>query len=128
MDSIELGKLGSVAVLKPRSFAAINDLCSEWTDTASRAKLARLCGAAVGICWDFDKHPKGPPAYAIEAADPVAYGGAVIDWLYARDISPALVYPAGRELIEWLFGEIPTEAEVADAEVFSDAGSERLTG
>jgi hypothetical protein len=127
MTEIELGKLGAVAVIKPRSFAAINDLCSEWTDTASRAKLARLCGAAVGVCWDFAKHPKGPPRYAIEAADPVAYGGAVIDWLYAKDISPALVYPAGRELIEWLFGHIPTEIEVAEAEDFSEGESERLT-
>jgi hypothetical protein len=128
MDKIDLGKLGEVAVAKPRSFAAINDLCAEWTDTASRAKLARLCGAAVGICWDYDVQPKGPPRYSVEAAEPVAYGGAVIDWLYSKDISPALVYPAGRELVEWLFGHIPTEAEVTEAEDFSEGESARLTG
>ena len=128
MDSIELGKLGSVAVLKPRSFAAINDLCSEWTDTASRAKLARLCGAAVGICWDFDKHPKGPPAVVAAAAAPVSFGGVVLVWRHARYFAPALVVPAGRGQMGWLFGKIPTEAEGADAEVFSDAESGRLTG
>lgn len=128
MQSIDLGKLGAVAVVKPQSFAAINDLCAEWVDVAGRAKLARLCAAAVGICWDHDKTNKGPPRYSVEAADPVAYGGAVMDWMYRREISPALIYPAGRELVDWLFGHIPTEAEVSEAEDFSEAVPEALTG
>lgn len=128
MQSIELGKLGAVAVTRPRSYAAINDLCAEWVDTAGRAKLARLCAAAVGMCWDHDKADKSPPRYSVEAADPVAYGGAVLDWLYRYKVSPALVYPAGRELVEWLFGHIPTESEVAEVEDFTDAAPEALTG
>ena len=60
MEAVTLGKLGSVAVVPPTSFAIISDLCSEYNEKASRAKLARLCAAAIGVCWDRSKNDKPP--------------------------------------------------------------------
>ena len=128
MENIELGKLGSIQVVQPGSFAVVSDLCAEWNETASRAKLARLCAASIGVCWDRNADQEKPPRYDMTAADPIGYGGVVLDWLHARKIPMSSVYQAGGVLIGELFRLIPTEAEVERVEDFIEPGSEQLTG
>ena len=128
MEAVTLGKLGSVAVIPPSSFAVISDLCSEYNDKASRAKLARLCAAAIGVCWDRSKSEKRPPVYDFTAADPIGYGGAVIDWLHGFDVSISTIFNVGGSLIVQLFERIPLESEVTETEDFSEAAPVALTG
>ena len=128
MEAVTLGKLGSVAVVPPSSFAIISDLCSEYNDKASRAKLARLCAAAIGVCWDRSKNDKRPPVYDFTAADPIGYGGAVIDWLHGFDVSISTIFNVGGSLIVQLFERIPLESEVTEAEDFTEAAPVALTG
>tara|TARA_Y100000401_G_C8293611_1_gene210112 strand:+ start:385 stop:771 length:387 start_codon:yes stop_codon:yes gene_type:complete len=120
MKPIELGKLGSVQVSQPGSFAVVSDLCAEWNENASRAKLARLCAAAIGVCWSTSNEGKKPPRYDFTAADPIGYGGAVLDWLFAFGVPMSSVYEAGGALISELFKMIPTEQEVEQAENFTE--------
>ncbi len=128
MKAIELGKLGTVRVETPGSFAIVSDLCAEWNENASRAKLARLCAASIGVCWGKDNTGKSPPRYDFTAADPVGYGGAVLDWLHAFNVPMSTVYEAGGKLIGELFAMIPTESEVQKAEDFTEPEAEQLTG
>ena len=127
MDSIELGKLGTVQCVQPASFSVVSDLCAEWNETATRAKLARLCAAAIGVCWDRNKNTKRPPFYDTTAADPIGYGGVVLDWLYKEGAAMSTVYEAGGSLMSHLFGTIPTEKEVLKAEDFTEPGSAQQT-
>ena len=123
MEAITLGKLGAVEVTKPRSFSVVSDLCAEWNETATRAKLARLCAAAIGVCWDRDNNDKSPPVYDTTAADPIGYGGVVLDWLHAQRAPMSEVYQSGGAIMSELFGMIPTEDEVLQAENFTEPGS-----
>ena len=125
MEAITLGKLGTVEVVQPLSFSVVSDLCAEWNETATRAKLARLCAAAIGVCWDRNKNAKRPPLYDTTAADPIGYGGVVLDWLYKEGAAMSTVYEAGGALMSVLFGVIPTEDEVLKAEDFTEPGSEK---
>ena len=127
MEPVTLGKLGTVRVVQPASFAVISDLCAEWNENASRAKLARLCAAAVGACWDRQGNTTNPPRYDVTAADPVGYGGRVLDWLHGQAVPMSTVYDVGGNLIGQLFQAIPTEVEVTAVEDFSEPGSEQST-
>ena len=127
MEEKELGKLGSVQCVQPASFSVVSDLCAEWNETATRAKLARLCAAAIGVCWDRKGNDKKPPLYDTTAADPIGYGGGVLDWLYKEGAAMSTVYEAGGVLMSHLFGAIPTEIEVLKAEDFTEPGSEKQT-
>ena len=127
MEAIKLGKLGTVQCVQPASFSVVSDLCAEWNETATRAKLARLCAAAIGVCWDRKKNEKNPPIYDTTAADPIGYGGVVLDWLYTQGAPMSSVYEAGGILMSHLFGTIPTEDEVTKAEDFTEPGSVQLT-
>ena len=128
MEAFDLGRYGIVTATQPRSFAAINDLAAEWSETSSRAKLARLCAAAIGMCWDRDEQPESPPRYNVAVADPIAYGGVVLDWLYAKKVPLTPVYKAGSDLILQLAEVIPSEQEVSAAEDFSDPEPVASTG
>ena len=128
MEAIELGKLGTVQVSQPGSFAVVSALCAEWNEKATRAKLARLCAAAIGVCWDKTNEGRSPPRYDFVAADPVGYGGTVLDWLFQFGVPMSIVYDAGGGLITELFGMIPTESEVEAAENFTEPEAEQLTG
>lgn len=127
METIKLGKLGTVQCVQPASFSVVSDLCAEWNETATRAKLARLCAAAIGVCWDRKANDKKPPIYDTTAADPIGYGGVVLDWLYQQGAPMSAVYEGGGVLMSHLFGTIPTEAEVVQAENFTEPEPEQLT-
>ena len=128
MEAFDMGTLGTVKAVQPRSFAAINDLCAEWSEASSRARLARLCAAAIGMCWDRDDKPKAPARYNVAVADPIAYGGVVLDWVYAQKVPVSLVYAAGSALVLELVDVIPSETEVAKTEDFSEAEPAESTG
>ena len=127
MEAIELGKLGTGQCGQPASCSVVSDLCAEWNETATRAKLARLCAAAIGVCWDRKGNDKKPPLYDTTAADPIGYGGVVLDWLYKEGAAMSPVYEAGGVLMSHLFGAIRTEIEVLKAEDFTEPGSEKQT-
>jgi hypothetical protein len=82
--------------------------------------LARLCAAAIGLCWDRDDAPQGPPRYNLAVADPIAYGGVVLDWCYQKKVPLNQVYQVGSDLVLQLAAIIPNEAEVKGAEDFTD--------
>lgn len=124
MEAFDLGNFGTIPATRPRSFAAINDLCAEWTDNSSRAKMARLCAAAIGLCWDRDEKPNGPPRYNVAVAEPIAYGGVVLDWLAAKNVPLSKVYKVGSELILQVAETLPLETEVTETEDFSEAAPE----
>ena len=80
-DTINIKGLGAIQLEAPRSFVAINDLVSEYSaNQKSRAKLARLSAAAVGLCWS-EKNVKAAPVYDLASGEIVAYGGDVLEWL-----------------------------------------------
>ena len=128
MEAIKLGKLGSVECVQPQSFSVVSDLCAEWNETATRAKLARLCAAAIGVCWDRKNNDQSPPLYDTTAADPIGYGGVVLDWLYKQGAPMSTVYEAGGVIMGTLFGTIPTEEEVEQAENFIEPESVQPIG
>jgi hypothetical protein len=128
VDAFELAHFGTVSAVQPRSFAAINDLAAEWSETSSRAKLARLCAAAIGLCWDHEETPDGPPRYNLAVADPIAYGGVILDWVYKKRIPLTQIYQVGSDLVLQLAAVIPNESEVAEAEDFSEAAPAVSTG
>jgi hypothetical protein len=122
-DDLALGgSLGVVRLERPRSFAAINDLVSSWGAGLSRAHLARVCAAAVGICYP------DAPRYPVDSGDPVAYGGRVFDFLLAKGVTPARVYEVGPALILEVSRLMPTEAEVVEAEDFTGPRGVASTG
>ena len=113
--SVDLGgQLGTVEMSRPRSFVACNDVVASWGAGLSRAHLARICAAAVGLCLEE------APAYRVEVGDPVAYGGLVFDWLAARGVAPTRVYEVGPTVIVALSEFFPKEVEVTAAADFSD--------
>ena len=121
--SVDLGgKLGSVDLVRPRSFVACNDIVASWGEGLSRAHLARLCDAAIGLCLE------DAPAYRVETGDPIAHGGRVFDWLVDRDVSPTRVYEVGPAVIAALSRFFPTEVEVTEAQDFSGPAVVSSTG
>jgi len=116
-DSIEVTGIGIVHLSNPRSFVAISDLNCEWWaahESDSRAKLARLVAAGIGLAWDRSKGTHRPPVYDVAAGDVVAYGATMLDWLLKNGAVPSSVY-LQRDLVDELWALLPKEAEVAAA-------------
>lgn len=116
------GQLGSVALVRPRSFVSCNDIVASWGAGLSRAHLARICAAAVGLCLE------DAPDYRVEVGDPVAYGGLVFDWLAGRGVSPSRVYEVGPPLISALSDFFPKEVEVTETQDFTGPAVVSSTG
>ena len=122
-DTINIKGLGEVKLKAPRSFVAINDLVSEYSaNQKSRAKLARLSAAAVGLCWS-NENAKGAPVYDLASGEIVAYGGDVLEWLLRQKCDLPSLYENAMPLFLELWALIPKEQEVAEqAETFPEKG------
>ncbi len=129
-NQIELPVFGVVKLSPPRSFVAINDLVSEYAGSQnSRAKLARLSAAVLGLCWSRD-NDKAAPVYDAGSGEIVRYGGEVIEWLVAYKVPLANVYNEVRPLFMELWHLMPKEEEVAQAADYfpakGDSGSDSV--
>jgi hypothetical protein len=122
-DSIELEGLGTVWLTAPRSLVTVNDIVSEWSGNQNqRAKMARLHGAIVGVCWAA-KNNRRCPVYDVNTAEVMAYGGAVLEWLMAQGVVLASLYSEAQPLFVELWDIMPKSKEVEAAmAVFPDGG------
>ena len=122
-DTINIKGLGAIQLEAPRSFVAINDLVSEYSaNQKSRAKLARLSAAAVGLCWS-EKNVKAAPVYDLASGEIVAYGGDVLEWMLRNKCDLPSLYENAMPLFLELWALIPKEQEVAEqAETFPEEG------
>tara|TARA_R110000751_G_scaffold300533_1_gene412340 strand:- start:4 stop:423 length:420 start_codon:yes stop_codon:yes gene_type:complete len=122
-DTINIKGLGAIQLEAPRSFVAINDLVSEYSaNQKSRAKLARLSAAAVGLCWS-EKNVKSAPVYDLGACEIIAYGGDVLEWMLRNKCDLPSLYENAMPLFLELWALIPKEQEVAvQAETFPEKG------
>ena len=122
-ETVNIGGFGEVILTPPNSFVAINDLISEYGGAQhSRAKLARLSAAAIGICWS-DDNDRSAPIYNVASGEIVAYGGEVLEWAMRYRVNLADLYNEARPLFTELWNLLPKEKEVAaKAEYFQDEG------
>jgi hypothetical protein len=122
-DTINIKGLGAIQLEAPRSFVAINDLVSEYSaNQKSRAKLARLSAAAVGLCWS-EKNVKAAPVYDLASGEIVAYGGDVLEWMLRNKCDLPSLYENAMPLFLELWALIPKEQEVVEqAETFPEKG------
>ena len=122
-DTINIKGLGAIQLEAPRSFVAINDLVSEYSaNQKSRAKLARLSAAAVGLCWS-EKNVKAAPVYDLASGEIVAYGGDVLEWMLRNKCDLPSLYENAMPLFLELWALIPKEQEVVEqTETFPEEG------
>lgn len=117
----------------PRSMAAVYDVLE-----AGSRNRTRAFAAALGLCWppapprprhstreQRAEHKRlarllRPPA-ALYQGDPLEYGGAVFDDLYARGMLPAEIVAAGVQAFNLVAEQIVLEREVEAAEGNSEA-------
>jgi hypothetical protein len=98
----------------PRSFTLRQDLIIAIGNNPRRA-----AAAALGLCW---AGPNAPGAQYNRANwDALQYGGQVMDELVERGIDWGEVYAAGMVCLSKLVDIHVSEAEVKDAENFTDA-------
>ena len=125
MEPINLPPLGQIQLEPPRSFAAVYDLVNVYGTLKDKpSKLARLCCAALGICWASTNEGKRPPEYDLSEGDPVAYGGVVMHWLAKQKVDLAPVYEGGIGLIGKVYDCLPSSGEVEAAKDFSVVSAE----
>ena len=125
MEPINLEPLGTIQLEPPRSFAAVYDLVNVYGTLKDKpSKLARLCCAALGICWSDSNEGKRPPDYPLAEGDPVAYGGDVMHWLAKQRVDLGPIYEQGNSLIVQVYGCLPSNAESEVAKDFSVVSAE----
>ena len=122
--TIDIKGLGSINLSQPGSLVAINDLISEYGGSAgSRAKMARLSAAALGIAWGKNEGLY-PPIYDVSSGEIIAYGGEMLEWLLAKRADLPSVYTQTRPLFTELWALMPTEKEVAEKADYFPKGGE----
>ena len=122
MKPFHLLPLGEIRLRPPSSFASIYDMMNIYGSLKDDpAKMARLICACIGMCWDGDNQGPRPPVYPVAEAEPVAYGGRVMDWLAERGVSIFPLYGRGLEILTEMHGELPTVQEVEQEKDFSEA-------
>ena len=114
-ENADSGGFGVVALRKPHSLTAMNDVCSEYWDhlNGSRAKLARVLASAVCLCWS-ETNEKRPPVYDLSAGEIVAYGGHCLEWLLKHDVDRPGLYVLGHALCDEMWRLLPKEKEVVE--------------
>ena len=127
--TINIKGLGEIKLQAPRSFVAINDLVSEYSaNQKSRAKLARLSAAAVGLCWSPD-NGHSAPIYDLSSGEIVSYGGEVLEWMLRKKVDQPSLYENAVPLFLELWALIPKEKEVAEqADSFLEEGVSGSSG
>ena len=122
MKPIDLPPLGEISLRPPASFAAIYDVMNVYGALrGDNAKMARLICACIGLCWDEDNPGPRPPVYAVAEADPVAYGGVMMDWLASKMVNILPIYGRGIAILTEMHDELPTVPEVEREQDFSEA-------
>lgn len=121
-ESLNIKGIGEVAIAPPRSLVAVNDLVTEYSGTKSRAKLARLSAALVGICWSRS-NARRAPVYDVMGGEVIAYGAEMLEWLMGEGADLASLYTATRPVFLELWGLLPKVEEVeAAADYFPGEG------
>ena len=122
MRVMTLPTIGEVPVKAPDLLSAA-DVAAAWYKAELQIQL-RLSAAAIGLAWDRDSGPKTdppgpkakPPVYASLSGEIVEYGGLVLRWLMARDVTPWELVEPGSGLVVWFSELLPSDAEVEEAE------------
>ena len=116
--TIELAPLGAAAILPPPP-SVIYDIVSEWSASPSRAHIGRLTAAAIGVsAW---RSIQGMPRYDVASAKPIAYGGRVLDFLFAKGVDPNDIVVVGMQLLGELAPQLIRREEVQEKEDFISA-------
>ena len=117
MKKITLSFKGKELILAPpKSLATCMDFTSCWGEDQNRAKLSRLCAAAIGVSCPAGH---GLPKYSIIEADPYSYGHGCLDALLEGFISPVKIYEVGYQLLAAMLARIPSDEEVKKAVNFT---------
>jgi len=125
MESINIAPIGEIHLRAPRSFVAIYDLVNSFEAAKAKpAQLARICCAAIGICWSEINAHKRPPEYALSECDPIAYGGQVMHWLIDQGVRLSVIYAFGDRIILAAYTEIPTNSDIENAQDFSEVSAD----
>ena len=114
MNKIIIEPFGELAISRPNLAAAL-DLIATWGDNPNRAKIGRLCAAALGLCLPG----ANLPGYSMIDCDPIAYGGQCLDRLLRAGLTASQVYEHGVLLINYCAELLPSEKEVKEAENFT---------
>jgi len=126
MEFVNLKPIGDLTCTRP-SLVLCYDIIADWGDDPSRAKVGRLCAAAIGLC--TQAHQTQLPVYKISSLDVVGYGNICLDRLLKRGVTAGAIVNAGMSLIQDMADALPKESEV-DAQVnFSNPEQpENITG
>jgi len=123
MESVEIGKLGKVAVSLPARYAPAQDLLSIY-GSGNPALMFRGCAAAIGIACRLGlmRHRVVSPVYDVSVGDPVAYGGAMLEVLFDAGLTRGDITLAGSRIqtAMWQKMQPVTEPEVSAVEDFSE--------
>lgn len=106
---------------RPDSFAARQDVIELGADNFNRT-----LGAALGLCWRASEKKLGV-SYQGSKFNAGVYGGAVIDVLQARGVPLAQILAVGLAAWRLCREGMISEAEVDEAEDFSDPHAEPST-
>ena len=113
IKTITLAPLGELEIVPPRP-SVIYDIISEWSAAPSRAHMGRLTAAAIGASC-----PRaGFPRYDSGKAEPIAYGGRVLDHLLAASVDPNDIVIQGMARLSELAPQLVTRSEVTEKEDF----------
>ena len=120
MDSIKLGAAG-YPVQPPASFAEREDAVMAWVEAGkSQAKIRRVYGALVGLCYPAIAKAAGVDWRACDY-DAQKFGGAVYDHLRGQGVTLAdIATAAGTLLGACLESQSPRASEVEEKVGFTD--------
>ena len=123
MDSIKLGAT-TYPVQPPASFAEREDAVMAWVEAGkSQAKIRRVYGALVGLCYPAIAKAAGVDWRACDY-DAQKFGGAVYDHLRGQGVTLAdIATAAGTLLGACLETRSPREDEVRAQADFSEASA-----
>jgi hypothetical protein len=116
--SITLAPMGAAEIVPPPP-SVVYDIVSEWSASPSRAHIGRLTAAAIGVsAW---RSVPGMPRYDVSSAKPIAYGGRVLDFLFAQGVDPNEIVVHGMQLLGELAPQLIRREEVQEKEDFTSA-------
>ena len=106
METITISPIGEIPLARP-TLSIIYALIATWTADPPQAHIGRLAAAAIGVC-AIDKLP----AYDIDQARPIAYGGLIMDRLLECGCSPHDIVTEGMKLLTQLAPLLLKEEDV----------------
>ena len=135
MDGILIKPIGQIAIQEPDNWCSISDLTQAWIKVhgdkegggVQEIRQARICAAALGMCWAREGNPLTMPTYDFARGNVYVYGATVQDRLLRKGVKLDDLATAGISIFGWLQSLMPTREEEQNAEDFSEAAGANKT-